>query len=52
MKKEFSSWLLAITFFSGCFVSYCLTQFTLFDIKLEVNVPELLVNIITIITGL
>jgi hypothetical protein len=51
MKKEVNFWLLSITFIFGSFVSYCLTQFNLLQIKLELNVPDLLINIITILTG-
>jgi hypothetical protein len=51
--KQNSFWIKAsIFFFAGAFACYLTLQIQLFDLKLELDVPNLLLSIITLLVGL
>lgn len=45
-------WVIIIVFFTGAFVCYISLQVPLFDVKLELDIPNLLLSIITLFVGL
>ncbi len=52
MKWKNSYWYIVISFFLGVFVSYISLQWSFFDIKNELDIPALLLGVLTLIVGL
>ncbi|MEI7525211.1 MAG: hypothetical protein WCJ95_12815 [Mariniphaga sp.] len=52
MKRNRNTWINLICFLGGSFVCYILLQFSFFKIKLELDIPTILLSLITASIGL
>lgn len=50
--RKINRWILLISFLSGAFICYILTQFQYFIINYELDIPDIILSIITALIGI